>query len=250
MCCSDDLLAGRLVKIWVGSPSTEFTVHENVLKASETQFFQAVFSNGFKETETGILELPEDDPATFRLLLQWVYGSATGFSDCEKKHFFSKLDYPSMLKLYATASKYMMNNLHDAIITDFWTCHVRASLTWLAMSFSQDAFSFYNKTTMATCPLDRLLVDWMVDNILQNSAFEAAKKYSNFDCVPERLVRAVFVKANRASRVIVNSSVGVRGTLQNTNKAFEWQRGALCSYHAHGADRPCPVPEYVVAKPP
>lgn len=78
-----------MVTVLVGQPSVKFNIHEIALKATGSKYWQVVFENGFKETETGTVELPEDNAATFDIFMKWVYGAAIGLS--QVKHTFFKI---------------------------------------------------------------------------------------------------------------------------------------------------------------
>lgn len=209
-----------MVTFIVGSPPTKFIVHEEVLKAaSESQFFRVAFNNGFKETETGELDLPEDDPQAFQVLLQWVYGTATGCLVGERKAFFQKVTMPNLLKLYTLASKYMMDPLHDAVITHLWS----QSACWLQLGLTPDAMAYFEANTMADCHMDKLLVDWMATDVCNRVPPVYATYHSILEFVPDRLMRAVFLKLNQS---------------------YQTTKGELCSYHRHSKHRPCPAPRY------
>ncbi|KAK8205049.1 hypothetical protein IWZ01DRAFT_559536 [Phyllosticta capitalensis] len=47
-------------------------VHK-VIVCSECEFFANAIKGGFKEAETGVIELPNDDPAAVRALLEYIY---------------------------------------------------------------------------------------------------------------------------------------------------------------------------------
>lgn len=252
-------LAGRMVTIRVGDPQapTEFIVHEEILKsATGSKFFKVAFNNGFKETTTGVLKLPEDDVDAFRLLLHWAYVNATGFTKCEKKAFFEHIDTSTLIKLYVLASKYTMNTLHDAVITYlWWKCN--SSACWLQMCFSKDALSYFEENTMVDCHLDKLLIDWMIDDALSCTSCEGVDYQSVFDAMPDRLMRAAFVKAHHAiprtaatnhCKYCNGGSVYRNGNAQifcrNCGREQK-QKGDLCSYHCHSADQPCTAPVYV-----
>lgn len=228
-----------MVTIRVGIPSTDFLVHEEVLKtATESHFLQVAFTNGFKETQTGILELPEDDPEAFRVLLNWVYVTATGFADCELRAFPECFRFSILVKLYVLASKYTMNALHDAIITHFWWYNT-ISEHWYEMGLTQDALSYFEANTMADCPLEKLLVDWMADDALSGKSDPFVDDYDGFRSMPNRLMRAAFVKINLICR-----HKGKKGYTNQSLYGSTQAKGTLCSYHCHDNKKSCPAPNY------
>jgi hypothetical protein len=62
-----------MVDIFVGSEKQRFYVHKNILCA-HVPYFEKMFCSQFLESEQQSAKLPEEDPATFGLLLEWVYG--------------------------------------------------------------------------------------------------------------------------------------------------------------------------------
>lgn len=174
--------------ILVGSPPTEFSVHEKILMTSESEFF----NNGFQETQTGILKLPEDDAESFQLFLHWTYGNATSHVGAEKA-FFKGVPPSALLKLYALAFKYMLESLQDATVKLMWWHAL--SRTWTEMCFTQDAMEYFEATTMEGCLMDNLLVDWMAQGALDGIHFHSEKiEDAIIEIIPQRLLRAVFRK--------------------------------------------------------
>lgn len=178
--------------ILVGSPPVEFTVHDKVLKTENgSKFFQVAFDNGFKETHTGVLKLPEDDPEAFELLLHWSYGKAVGGFNCENL-LGDDIGASTLLKSFVLASKYMLTSLHDAVITCMWKRVSSPSSNWLKANLTRDALQYYAANTMEHCKMDRLLVDWIVGDTVGSGELPISDHFYMYDRVPERLVRAVF----------------------------------------------------------
>lgn len=237
------LLTGRVVTIRVGSPPTDLFVHEEVLKtATESRFFQVAFTNGFKETETGVLELPEDDAQATQVLLHWIYGSVIGFDNCGKGGFLAALDISTIVKLYVLACKYSLNILHDTIMT--YLLVLSSAKCWLEMGFTGEVLSYVEANTTSDCPLSKLLVNWITEQALQIpyggevKCVDIDHLSSTFEAMPERLVRAVVIQISGAGR-------DVKTILRGNShvEIFREQRGPLCSYHVHGKGQPCPAPE-------
>lgn len=161
---------------------------------SESEFFKKAFNNGFEETQTGILKLPEDDAESFQLFLHWTYGNATGYVDAEEA-FSSHLTPSILLKLYALASKYMLESLQDITVKQMWW--QAPGLSWIEMGFTRDAMEYFEATTMEKCLMDNLLVDWMAQDAL-NGFRNYTEKIEDaiIETIPQRLLRAVFRKIN------------------------------------------------------
>lgn len=194
-----------MVTIHVGYPPTEYIVHEEILKSvTESRFFQVVFTNGFKETETGVLELPKDDAQAIQMLLNWIYGTVMGFIKCDKTGFFEALDASTIVKLYVLACKYTLNVLHDAIITYLWK--KSCSTCWLSLGLTGEALSYLEANTMSDCHLNKLLVVWMTDDALQAKPTALDDLHSTFEAIPEQMLRAAFHQINRANLEPKNAS--------------------------------------------
>ncbi|ROV97720.1 hypothetical protein VMCG_07433 [Cytospora schulzeri] len=117
-----DLLSHRIVTIYVGPPqkSSQYTVHENLL-SSNSEFFRASFSGGFRESTDGVLKPSEDEPRIFELFVAWIYSQPLHFLNASRpkvlpppdgKHITIR-DY---LHLYVFASKYLMEDLQDEVM--------------------------------------------------------------------------------------------------------------------------------------
>lgn len=237
-----------MVTIRVGSQPEIFYVHQAVLeKAGGSRFFQVAFRNGFRETRTHVLDLPEDDVETFSILMQCVYGMSTSFANCEKSPFFEKVEPSTLLRLYALASKYMMDDLHDAIITRMWCLHndpYPALPTWAKLDLTEDAFLYFEQNTMVGCPMDELLSDWMAYDTLKGKSAEYDAQPAAFEVVPVRLMRATFIKANISPALVTKS--GNHLLCERPGKSRSWE-GHLCSYHCLDRKQACPAPCYTCA---
>lgn len=234
-----------MVTFGVGSPSIDFTVHDRILSStSEGRLFRDVLDDRY------ILELPEDDPEAFQYLILWFYRIAHIRNEHDKRDFFSTIQYSTSLKLYALASKFQMELLQDAIITEFW-CQYDNLIPWSQMGLTQDAIAYYEFNTKADCLLDKLLVDWMVDDTLLSQTKRPLGRLamidsseldtSAFDLMPTRLIRAAFVLTNRVC--IANACLMRKSSRGSSSVEC---KGKLCCYHVHGERGPgtCPAPEY------
>ncbi|KAI9675666.1 MAG: hypothetical protein M1817_001033 [Caeruleum heppii] len=71
------LLVPPLVNVYVGPARKHWILHEKLL-SHHSPFFASAFGGAFAEAETGKIELLEDDPAAFELLIQWLYSGSMG----------------------------------------------------------------------------------------------------------------------------------------------------------------------------
>lgn len=209
------LLTGRVVTIRVGSPPTDLFVHEEVLKtATESRFFQVAFTNGFKETETGVLELPEEDAKAFDNFVKWVYGVAAGFNS-DSNEFFIDVRAEGLIKLYALAEYFMVKKLADAVITDMWDQVLFLDWTWFGAYVTAEAIEYFQSRTKRGCGMDKLLADLVLKCISDHIKRGSFEDVDTSD-LPDWLVRAAF---NRAATQCAKS------------QGFDFR--PVCSYHQH-----------------
>ncbi|KAF6241679.1 hypothetical protein HO173_000390 [Letharia columbiana] len=85
-------LYDTMVVVLVGPVKQRFEIHKRLI-CSRSDFFKAAFTGNFKEADDGTLTLPEEDPATFKYFVYWLYtGSLRGF------HYSKSLN-PSLKEL-------------------------------------------------------------------------------------------------------------------------------------------------------
>lgn len=185
---------------------------------SESEFFKKAFNNGFEETQTGILKLPEDDAESFQLLLHWTYGNATGLVDAHKP-VFKDVTPSALLKLYALAFKYMLESLQDATVKRMWWHAL--SRTWTEMCFTQDAMEYFEATTKEGCLMDKLLVDSMTEETMIGIVVSSHTFNSMLKTIPQRLIRASFGKISERFRNDFHPT------------AFTRDKGAVNAYLLH-----------------
>lgn len=77
--------------VLVGPEKYRFEIHKTLV-CGESDFFKAALNGNFKEAD-GTITLPEQDPATFKSFVYWLYtGSLRGF-------YYPKSDSPTMAEL-------------------------------------------------------------------------------------------------------------------------------------------------------
>ncbi|KAG9954808.1 hypothetical protein KCU85_g32, partial [Aureobasidium melanogenum] len=127
-------------------------LHRNLLM-SVSGFFSAGLSSSFKESETGVFELEEEDPATFSIFEQWIYKDrlfikkTTGDDeqewDCLPRLYTlgERLDAP---RFKDTVINAIIEKVHESkVIPDTWA-------------------SYVYQNTVSACALRRLIVDFHV----------------------------------------------------------------------------------------
>ena len=61
------------VEVIVGPQKIRYKLHKNIICRNSGYFLKALQSDRFKEGQTGIIELPEEDPHDFWMLAYWLY---------------------------------------------------------------------------------------------------------------------------------------------------------------------------------
>ncbi|TGO36605.1 hypothetical protein BHYA_0120g00300 [Botrytis hyacinthi] len=102
------------VTLYVGSEEKKYIVHKKIL-CDQSEFFNAGLNNGFKEATDGEMYLPEDDPATFADLIEYLYRGALPYTD--------KITTRPMQELYCLAEKICMPLLMDKLIDAIMKAH-------------------------------------------------------------------------------------------------------------------------------
>lgn len=144
--------------ILVGPDKTEYFVHKPALARAEAgDFFNKVFTTGFKEQHTNCLELPEDDADAFGGFIEWLYRT------CGPRP--APTNFPGrgpdrLLQLYILAHKYMIIKLQDAVISEMY--NRMQTLGWRGLGlvsdtleqFLADVPSSHMHTLLARCFID------------------------------------------------------------------------------------------------
>ncbi|KAH8791252.1 hypothetical protein F5882DRAFT_460374 [Hyaloscypha sp. PMI_1271] len=77
----DYLTSNETVKIYVGPKRKLWFLNEELL-CDRVPFFKSAFKSGWKEGESKVMKLPDDDPETFGHLVGWVYTKALNCKFC------------------------------------------------------------------------------------------------------------------------------------------------------------------------
>lgn len=110
------LLSGPLMDIYVGASKRHWSLHRNLLCHHSTFFQDQVAENG--KARGGTLELLDDDPRAFELLVKWLYqGKIDDVSDMpiEKKWDHAE----ACQKLYMLCDKIHIPQLKNFAIDQF-----------------------------------------------------------------------------------------------------------------------------------
>ncbi|THV48585.1 hypothetical protein BGAL_0239g00070 [Botrytis galanthina] len=103
------------VILYVGIDRKKYIVHKKIL-CDHSEFFNAGFNSGFKEATDGEMHLPEDDPATFADLIEYLYRGTLPYTD--------KCGTSALQRLYWLAEKICMPLLMDQLIDKIMEVHM------------------------------------------------------------------------------------------------------------------------------
>lgn len=182
----------RLVTVLVGPDKQEYLVHESVLSnVDRCSFFGVVFKNGFRETWTGCLELPEDDPYVFckyflpltsqvrrhlmgflplALVLKWMYACCI---DREIDLGFQHLDLVFLFQLYNFADKYlllMLQNKTIDLVHDYF--RLNSKNAFATIGFADQAWQELKERTPPGSPMHGLIARCMAVSLLEPVAMQ------------------------------------------------------------------------------
>ncbi|KAG9678411.1 hypothetical protein KCU99_g1303, partial [Aureobasidium melanogenum] len=132
--------------------------HRNLLM-SVSGFFAAGLTSSFKEAETGVFELEEEDPSTFTIFEQWVYKdrlfikkTASSSPDTED----DDQEWECLPRLYTLGERLDAPRFKDAVISAMIEKVNESKVmpdTWA---------SYVYQNTVSACALRRLIVDFHV----------------------------------------------------------------------------------------
>ncbi|KAK0634736.1 hypothetical protein B0T17DRAFT_586461 [Bombardia bombarda] len=71
---SGELFIGRVVNVYVGPERKTFSVHEKLL-STRSEYFDHHFNGTNEQDGQDVLELLDEDPKLFSLLINWIYGT-------------------------------------------------------------------------------------------------------------------------------------------------------------------------------
>ncbi|KAI4915020.1 hypothetical protein J4E90_005057 [Alternaria incomplexa] len=150
------LASGEFSDLTVTCGPDSYKVHKNVV-CSRAEFFSRAVKFGGKETEQGSVDLPEDEPAIVKLMMQYIYegeydpalpDNELGDSTKVPAHFPIPVGpLPAQLmvhaKLYEIADKYDVLGLKELVIEKFKrACHS----FWNDPSFAAAAHHVFSTT--------------------------------------------------------------------------------------------------------
>lgn len=109
--------------ICVGPEGEEilFRVHKQII-CGKIPYFDKMFNGGFQEAKERVAKLPEDDPASFDVLIEWVYSpNPQQIRQLEQVKTSDDAGAASwnVLSLYSLLEKLCLPDLQDLVMDAF-----------------------------------------------------------------------------------------------------------------------------------
>ena len=149
----------------VGSSKVKFSVHKEML-CGVSSFFRSAFTGSFREGRQQVMELPEDDPNIFELLVQWLYTDKYDLQQSDGPG--DSFNYSEGIQLYCLAEKYDLSALKHKIYRAFYR---ETNETKMPPACSDTSYLYEN--TSAGSPLRQLYAEWWMSHVNLES-FEKA----------------------------------------------------------------------------
>ncbi|KAL8685152.1 MAG: hypothetical protein Q9218_007945 [Villophora microphyllina] len=73
---------GRFTDLIITCQGQKFECHKIVI-CTQSKFFEAACSNGFKESSSSVVDLPEDNPKYIKFMLEFLYGYRGVYTDSD-----------------------------------------------------------------------------------------------------------------------------------------------------------------------
>lgn len=217
------LLAGPTVDIFVGAQRRHWTLHRNLL-CHHSSYFETEFvghevpKKGKGGDGANELELPDDDPQGFELLVKWLYqGSledASGMTDMEK------YDHAvACHKLYVLCDKFDMVLLKNIAMDRY-----RRELNQAQLVPDPDEINDIYRASPAGSPFRKLMTNIAARQIMDPEMNKDAESY-----------RKCFENNADFAVDMVNAIRALSGGLLFEDPT----EGDMCKYHDHRDGRKC-----------
>ena len=111
------LLSGSIMDIYVGKSKRLWSLHSSLL-CHHSSYFEDHLAEEYKKKGVGKLELQDDDPRAFELLVKWLYQGK--IDDVSNMPMEKKWDYAEACqKLYLLCDKIKLPQLKNSAIDQF-----------------------------------------------------------------------------------------------------------------------------------
>ena len=225
------LLSGPTVEIVVGKERKTWTLHRNLLCHHSSYFETELLGHEVPKKTNGDgnnrLELPDDDPKGFDLLVKWLYqGQLDDTSDLDNEE---KYDYATACqKLYLLSNKLSISHLSNLAMDAY-----RRNLLAAHLVPDADEINEIYRSSPPGSPFRKLMTKVAARQIMDPDVDKDAESYrSSFEDNPDFAVE------------MVNAIRSLSGGILFDNP----MEGAECSWHDHSDGSDCK--EMVVDKRP
>ncbi|GAB7332412.1 hypothetical protein MBLNU13_g04222t1 [Cladosporium sp. NU13] len=217
------LLAGPTVDIFVGAERRHWTLHRNLL-CHHSSYFETEFvghevpKKRKGEDNANELELPDDDPRGFELLVKWLYQGSledvSGMTDMEKYDHAVACN-----KLYVLCDKFDMVQLKNIAMDRY-----RRQLNEAQLVPDPDEINEIYRAASARSPFRRLMTNIAARQIMDPEVDKDAESYRKcFESNPDFAVE------------MINSIRALSGGVLFNDPT----EGDACDYHDHSNGQKC-----------
>lgn len=221
-----------MITILVGPEKTRFHVHEAILKHTEAGYLSHVATqNGWREN-SGVLELPEDDAAVFKMFSKWLYNkslnprfNADWIDDLYEDDELMLRPIEAIIYLYCFAHKNGDTALQEQLTSFMFKYSAEHRF---GANFRQESLGHLVEKA-SNSHMHNLLTKWMAAGILSGSLLNISESCT---LLPVETLRAtmrhVGVVLERTAIDGINPQVYPKELM-----------GTMCDYHSHGVDEWC-----------
>nr|OQO30861.1 hypothetical protein B0A51_01484 [Rachicladosporium sp. CCFEE 5018] len=108
---------GKYADLSIEAGERKWRVHRCIV--SSCDFFSKACDSGFQETTTGVVKLPDDDPAAVNALLEYFYGRDFSRPSQDNGHIGFKEDILLLIAIFHLAGNYLVQSLENPAETRF-----------------------------------------------------------------------------------------------------------------------------------
>ena len=217
------LLAGPTVDIFVGAERRHWTLHRNLL-CHHSSYFETEFvghevpKKKKGEDNANELELPDDDPRGFELLVKWLYQGSledvSGMTDMEKYDHAVACN-----KLYVLCDKFDMVQLKNIAMDRY-----RRQLNEAQLVPDPDEINEIYRAASARSPFRRLMTNIAARQIMDPEVDKDAESYRKcFENNPDFAVEMINSIRTLSGGVLFNDPT----------------ESDACDYHDHSNGQKC-----------
>ena len=211
-----------MVTLCVGPEKYVFRVHRKPL-CKKIAYFAKMFGGQFEEAITSAATFPEDESATFGMLLNWVYHNTIPAVISQKDEEGKWKENWDAFKLYALAEKLCISEVMDRALEAYMSALRRSNL----LPGINDIDSGYSATG-ENSSLRKFLRQTFIYTL---TCFDIGRPGGGWE---NEGMQMLLVKHPDLARDIVPILRGTMGKMVAHPLQF-----SKCAFHAHGENEPC-----------